>query len=151
MANFDLALQVVLGNEGGLVYDPSDPGGVTKYGISKRNYPQLDIPALTTGQAATIYHRDYWRFDQLADQAIANKLFDMGVNLGFSTMVRILQGIEDVKQDGVWGPVTNDRIGQVPQLLVKLRVAHVEHYLELLAKDEDLSKFRAGWLMRACQ
>lgn len=46
--------------EGGLVRHPSDPGGVTKYGISQRAYPMLDIPSLTREQAAALAWRDYW-------------------------------------------------------------------------------------------
>ena len=45
--------------EGGLVDHPSDPGGVTKYGISQRAYPHLDIPNLTVDEAREIYVRDY--------------------------------------------------------------------------------------------
>lgn len=38
-----------------------DPGGETKWGISKRSYPDLDIAALTREQAIEIYFRDYWQ------------------------------------------------------------------------------------------
>jgi lysozyme family protein len=37
-----------------------DPGGLTKYGISQKAYPQLDIAALTMADAIDIYKRDYW-------------------------------------------------------------------------------------------
>ena len=42
---FPLALQFALKWEGGDKYtnDPIDPGGETKYGISKRAYPDIDI------------------------------------------------------------------------------------------------------------
>ena len=50
----------VLGWEGGLVDDPDDPGGVTKYGISQRAHPELDIRSLTIDQAKAIYYTDYW-------------------------------------------------------------------------------------------
>jgi len=33
------AVEMVLAHEGGYVNDPNDPGGETKYGISKRSYP----------------------------------------------------------------------------------------------------------------
>ena len=45
--------------EGGYVHHSEDPGGETKYGISKRAYPELDIANLTVGQAMLIYVRDY--------------------------------------------------------------------------------------------
>ena len=46
-SSFDLAIPIVLENEGGYINDPNDPGGETKYGISKRSYPALDIKNLT--------------------------------------------------------------------------------------------------------
>ena len=58
--NFSRALAFVLAHEGGYVNHPDDPGGETKYGISKRSYPKLDIKSLTKRQAADIYKRDYW-------------------------------------------------------------------------------------------
>jgi lysozyme family protein len=57
---FDEAFDVLIGHEGGYVNHPGDPGGETKFGISKRAYPALDIKALTLGQAKAIYRRDYW-------------------------------------------------------------------------------------------
>ena len=41
--SFDRAFELLIGSEGGYVNDPHDPGGETKYGISKRSYPTLDI------------------------------------------------------------------------------------------------------------
>jgi lysozyme family protein len=37
-----------------------DPGGLTKYGISQKAYPRLDIAGLTMADAIDIYKRDYW-------------------------------------------------------------------------------------------
>ena len=36
MTIFDKAFDLVIGAEGGYVNDPKDPGGETKYGISKK-------------------------------------------------------------------------------------------------------------------
>ena len=43
---FEDAFKVLIGHEGGYVNDPKDPGGETKYGISKRAYPGEDIAGL---------------------------------------------------------------------------------------------------------
>lgn len=40
---FDKAFEKLIGHEGGYVNHPDDPGGGTKYGISKRAYPNVDI------------------------------------------------------------------------------------------------------------
>ena len=61
MSKFDACLAFTLSWEGGYVNNPADPGGETKYGISKRAYPKLDIANLTLEQARDIYYRDYYR------------------------------------------------------------------------------------------
>ena len=58
---FEDAVEIILMLEGGYVNDPRDPGGETKFGISKRAYPDLDIKTLTREQAKDIYYQDYWR------------------------------------------------------------------------------------------
>lgn len=46
-SNFTKAMQFISKWEGEYSNDPFDPGGETKYGISKRAYPNLDIKNLT--------------------------------------------------------------------------------------------------------
>jgi len=60
MKDFDKAIKFVLKWEGKYSNDPQDPGGETKYGISKRSYPELDISKLTLKQAKEIYYQNYW-------------------------------------------------------------------------------------------
>lgn len=57
---FDAAFDFVIGSEGGYSNDPDDVGGETRFGISKRAYPNVDIEQLTLEQAKQIYYRDYW-------------------------------------------------------------------------------------------
>lgn len=83
--SFQSAFEMVIGTEGGYVNDPHDPGGETKYGISKRAYPDLDIENLTLEQAKDIYLRDYWGpagCGAAMDDALATLLFDCAVNQG---------------------------------------------------------------------
>ena len=84
MSNFDRAFTLVVGIEGGLVDDPSDPGGLTKFGISKRAYPDVDIRNLTLDQAKAIYLRDYWNSHKLdlLEYGKALLVFDCAVNGG---------------------------------------------------------------------
>ena len=60
MSFFLAAFQIVVGIEAGYVNDPHDPGGETKFGISKRSYPNLNIAQLTLEEAQAIYQRDFW-------------------------------------------------------------------------------------------
>lgn len=50
-------------NEGGakIVNDPRDSGGLTKYGISKKNNPTVDVANLTFDQAVDIYLAKYYK------------------------------------------------------------------------------------------
>ncbi|MFX6884101.1 glycosyl hydrolase 108 family protein, partial [Acinetobacter baumannii] len=59
--NFDQAFDRLIGNEGGYVNNPADPGGETQWGISKRAYPNVNIRDLTREQAKAIYRRDVWQ------------------------------------------------------------------------------------------
>ena len=45
---FDDIIEQVIESEGGsrITKDPLDPGGTTKYGVSQRAYPDLDIEKL---------------------------------------------------------------------------------------------------------
>lgn len=58
--SFDKAFELVVGLEGGYSNDPRDPGGETKFGISKRYHPELDIANLALEQAKSIYLNGYW-------------------------------------------------------------------------------------------
>ena len=81
---FIKALERVFADESGYTPGLDDPGGPTKFGISQRQYPALDIHSLTRAEAAAIYYRDWWlRFDFAAlPEAIGAKLFDLAINMG---------------------------------------------------------------------
>lgn len=72
--------------EGGFVNSPSDPGGMTKYGISQKYNPDVDVKNLTVDEAVRIYFERYWlkSFAPLwynADyQAISFLIFDCRVS-----------------------------------------------------------------------
>ena len=53
--SFDKAFEILIGHEGGYVNHPDDPGGETKFGISKRSYPDVNIAALTLDDSKLIY------------------------------------------------------------------------------------------------
>ncbi len=108
MPIFDKAVKFVLNEEGELVDDPNDPGGVTNFGISKRAYPDIDIHNLTKDQAITIYKKDYWDRYRCSEfpPALALLIFDCAVNQGGSTAIACLQRALGVTPDGILGPST---------------------------------------------
>ena len=93
LTTFNNIIEVVLQHEGGYVNDPNDLGGETKYGITKRFYPDVDIKNLTKEQAKTIYHTDYWRRAKCDEVPpyLRHIYFDMVVNFGQSGAVKVLQ------------------------------------------------------------
>ncbi|HMY41320.1 MAG TPA: glycosyl hydrolase 108 family protein, partial [Marinagarivorans sp.] len=96
MADFELAIVKTLAREGGSKYTetPGDTGGATKFGISQRAYPQLNIKNLTEAEAKAIYKRDYWdkiKGDLIANQGIAESIFDFAVNAGIKTASKLAQ------------------------------------------------------------
>lgn len=101
----------VIAHEGGYVSDPKDPGGETKYGISRRSYPSLDIANLTEAEAADIYRRDYWtpmRCD-LLPAPLGLCLLDMAVLSGphaASVNLQLALGFTGSQCDGVVGTQT---------------------------------------------
>jgi len=85
--SFEKIIPFTLQHEGGaqVTYDPNDPGGVTKYGISQHHHPDVDVANLTINQAMEIYRVGYWmpvakgiddNFDMVA--------FECAVNPGLS-------------------------------------------------------------------
>jgi lysozyme family protein len=70
-----------------------DKGGPTKYGISQRAYPNLDIKNLTKEQAIEIAKRDYWdknKIDQL-DPSLREIHFDTAFNKGSGAARKFLE------------------------------------------------------------
>jgi len=99
MKDFNIALKFVLKWEGGYSNDPNDPGGETKFGISKRSYPELDISKLTLKQAKEIYYQNYWLkagCDTLP-YPFNIVVFDTSVNMGKRRALEILNAYSDWK------------------------------------------------------
>lgn len=155
---FERAFSYVLQNEGVYANDHDDPGGATKYGISQRAYPALNISALTLEEAQKIYFFDYWRkgkFEQISDENIATQLFDLSVNLGIRAMTIILQralrsvGI-NVIEDGLFGSQTLSGLNNAnPKILLPAIKSEAAGYYRLIAaKNPQQQKFLKGWLNR---
>jgi lysozyme family protein len=108
MTKLEGYLERLFGHEGGYVDDPRDPGGETRWGISKRAHPKENIKGLTKERAAEIYRTQYWTAihgDELPE-VIQFDLFDGAVNSGPENAVRWLQRALDVADDGKLGPIT---------------------------------------------
>lgn len=146
---FDQAFDRLMGNEGGLVDSPADPGGLTKWGISKRSYPSLDIRNLTREQAKLIYFSDFWTaagMDKIPG-ALAFQVFDAAVNHGIQTAVRMMQRAAGVADDGHAGPVTLAAVNAKP--LSEMLMLFLAERLLFWTALSTWPTFGKGWARRA--
>lgn len=150
-SNFTPCMAVVFTNEGGYVNNPADPGGETKYGISKAAYPSLDIANMTMRDASLIYRRDYWDRLRGDDLPLGVDLvaFDAGVNSGTGQGAKWVQMAVNASSGA--GIAVDGGIG--PQTLAALANCDPAHVINLacdqrLAFLQSLSTwdtFGAGW------
>ena len=150
ISSFDAAFAALVSpsREGGYVNSPADPGGETKFGISKRSYPNLDIRALTLDQAKTIYRRDFWdsiRADDLPPE-VRFHIFDARVNSGRGNAVRWLQRAVWVADDGILGPVTMRAIARCDANALAARVNGIR--LDFMSRLSTWDSFSRGWTRR---
>jgi lysozyme family protein len=148
---FEKYIERVLTHEGGYVNDPKDPGGETKFGISKRSYPNLNIAALTRDEAKAIYKRDFWlrvHADELPGP-VAYQALDFAVNSGIETAIRKLQAALGVADDGLWGPVTRAAVhkANAPALIM----AYAAERLDFLRKLRGWVNYGSGWAGRVAE
>lgn len=148
---FNDAVEIILSHEGGYVNDPKDAGGETKYGISKRAYPHLDIKNITREQAKEIYFKDYWKAMKcdLLPFPVALSVFDFGVNSGNKTAIKALQRAVLVKDDGIIGPMTLAAVAAHTKQLVAEKIAQerILYYSSL----KTYSVFGKGWVRRTIE
>jgi len=156
---FEQIINIILTNEGGYSNNSSDKGGETKYGISKRSYPDLDVKDLTPEQAKAIYFRDFWNtqpYKNIDDIRIATKVFDLSINMGATAANKLLQRAlratgNCVVEDGIIGGQTIAAINSTlaTELLSALKSEAAGYYRIIAATKPEQKVFLSGWLNRA--
>jgi lysozyme family protein len=157
--NFQQAIPILLEIEGGYSNNPYDLGGETKYGISKRQYPNLDIPRLTSLRASDIYYNDYWmkfRLNEIKDSEISRILLLGLVNLkpesiGLCVQKAINKLGGNIQQDGIVGSETIKLLNKLSPRRVadNLRLELVKFYLGRVMLNKTQLVNLAGWIRRA--
>lgn len=155
MADFNKCIKFILKHEGGYVDNPDDPGKKTKYGISKKQYPKLDIKNITIEEATRIYRNDYWnkiQGDKIEDDKLALQIFDFAVNAGVKRAVKLIQRICFVKIDGIMGPLTLKSINSTLFYMntLEYKLGRIEYYTKL-AKRKSLRQFLYSWIKRTLE
>ena len=156
MADFNTAIIKTLVHEGGDTFtnDTTDRGGATKYGISEKAYPDLDIRNLTEDEAKAIYKQNYWdrvRGDDIQSQMIAETIFDVCVNMGVVGGSKLAQKTLKIEPaDGIIGPQSLAVINAADEdlFVAKFALAKIQRYTEICRADESQKKYLLGWLNR---
>jgi lysozyme family protein len=187
MANFDLAFEKTMGAEGGYTNDLTDRGGETYKGVSRRYHPDWEgwiiIDDLKTkpnfpknlesnsdlqALIRRFYKENYWNINKLdlfSDQAVAEEMFDTGVNMGTKRAATYLQTALNClnKQQVLYGDIDEDgKIGSATiyvmntllskessELLLKImNVLQGNHYIEYMRQYPEQEKFARGWFQR---
>lgn len=152
MSKFNLFFDRLIKHEGGYVNHPSDPGGETNWGITKRTALAEgytgSMRAMTREQAKAIYQKAFWEryhCDKMPS-AIAYQLFDTAVNHGYGNASRMLQRAVGVADDGVIGSITINAIHQadVNDVLMRFNAQRLRFYTKL----STFNTFGKGWVNR---
>lgn len=155
-SRFDHAVEQVLTHEGGFVRHPGDPGGATKFGITRETLSRAkgrpasvsDVRRLSRKEAIAIYRRLFWtavRADELPP-GLDLAVFDLAVHSGPGRAVRALQTALGVAADGIAGPATLEaaRKADVAQIIRRLTNAR----LGFLGRLATWPVFGRGWRRR---
>jgi lysozyme family protein len=181
MAKFAPAFAKIIELEGGYIDHEDDRGGPTNYGISLRwlkstgdiklgdidgdgDIDHQDIYKMTISDVSKLYWKYWWHkydYEEINDQDIANKLFDMAINMGARQAHKLLQravnslrGDDQLVDDGLIGWKTRTAINSALEvsaigLLAALRAHQEGFYRTLLAGNPKFEAFIKGWIRRA--
>ena len=130
-----------------------DRGGLTKWGISKKANPDIDIANLSREGAVSLYRSRYWDNYNIGalPPALALLVFDAGVNMFPPVAIRMLQNVLGVKGDGVLGAKTAASArsyrpqSELRALFSEIRLRHYED----LARNYPVHRPNLyGWRLR---
>ena len=161
------AVTFVLKNEGGLVDNAEDAGGITNFGVSLAFYKKKikidadknDIRHLSAATAERIYFEYFWQrlpFDDINSQEIATRLFDLTVNTGQAHAIAMIQRAinnvnpsEHILVDSQFGVKTLTAINTLDEhKLYNALICEASKYYHDIAKHGNNQVFLKGWLHR---
>ena len=154
-------LEVVLKSEGGYSNHPADSGGATMKGITQKEYDISrakqgdgfqDVRLISDEELWDIYYTLYWmpmNLDIINDDDLVLQVYDMGINAGPRTAIKLLQRLVGVQDDGYLGPQTNKAIKEYNgNILEDYKKRRKLFYVTLKQSKPELKPFLLGWLAR---
>jgi lysozyme family protein len=152
VTDFQRAVAITLLYEGVYSDDPDDPGRLTRWGISQRWHPELDVSKLDRQRAIDLLWSDYWRPAgcERLPWPLCAAIFDHAVHSGCPSAVRALQRASGATGDGIFGPLTlTCALTAFQRDPEKLLTAILRRRAEELVQ-ENRPKYLPGWLWRLC-
>jgi lysozyme family protein len=152
--NFQECLDLVLKSEGGWVNHPSDPGGETNLGVTKRvweeyvGHPVESLKNLTKELVAPLYEQKYWRpcYGEVLPRGLDFLCFSFGVNAGCGRSVKLLQQSLGLVSDGIIGPKVMQKLREsnIADVIKGFSESRREYYKSL----KTFPIFGRGWISR---
>tara|TARA_Y100000401_G_scaffold48526_1_gene37702 strand:+ start:1350 stop:1922 length:573 start_codon:yes stop_codon:yes gene_type:complete len=162
-------LNDVIKHEGGYVNNVNDRGGETNFGISKRQYPNLDIKNLSPMYAMKIYDNDFLKNAEsnYGQNPVAFKMADVQINTGKSTLImqQALNSLSKefnlpntgpmLKEDNLMGNQTKNLYNKIKnavgqdKVMNKIIMMQKKYYDTIVSKDSTQQQFLDGWYNRA--
>ncbi len=150
--NFEQAFDLLIQHEGGYANLANDPGGETRYGITKavarENGYQGDMRELPLETAKQIAKVKYWDKVQ-ADvwpPALRFDLFDTAYNSGPTQAIKLMQRALNVADDGKIGPKTLLAAKMADGVRAAARFN--AYRLKFLTDLKNWKDFSKGWARR---
>lgn len=155
--------------EGKFSLHPHDRGGTTNFGVTQTVYSEYlgrpasveEVRLMPRAHAVRIYRSRYWDKPGIGrlPEALQAVVFDMAVNMGPKTAIRLLQQTLNglgraVATDGVIGKITS---GVAARAVADLGAGAVvnavcdrraQYYRNIVARDPSQAVFERGWLRR---
>lgn len=157
-AVFENCKLAILAAEGGTANNSNDYGGLTRLGVSKRQYPNLNLRSLSEDQLYSILEKDYWnryRLGEIENQTVANQCMLLFINMNPINAGKIIQAAvngcgHDLKLDGVVGSVTIRTLNYIPPFWLsdRIRTEATRYYLRLTDEDKTQIPNLRSWIRR---
>ncbi len=154
--NFEKALNLTLGFEGGFCNNPADPGGMTNLGVTRmtwENWVGVGVSEdcmrnLSVEEVTPLYRGRFWNKSYCEDlpAGLDFCVFDYAVNSGPKQAVTALQRTLGLKTDGIVGPLTLGAIGR--ENLINLIEDYCDQRLRFLETLKGFPVFGKGWTRR---
>jgi len=153
-SNFDESLRLLIKSEGGFSDSIGDPGGATKYGVTRETWEEWvghpvsveTMKNLTIEQVAPLYEQRYWKPCELLPRGLSFLVFSMGVNAGIGRSIKLLESCLGLVPTGSIGERVADKIKElnIADVIGKFSQSRRDYYHSL----KTFPLFGHGWLKR---